>query len=459
MKFTYIQKTPLYKAFSDMGRRIFLPDGIFYWSERAKKEAELVGTIGSAYGFENEFIDGGSYNWVPCYLEDFKEYSSLNIKSIIPYASVGGLSEVREVWKKWILKKSKYDSESDSGKLSFLEKLITTPIVTQGITNGLFICCSMLLNPGDYIILPNKRWGNYDNIINKFIGANIKSFEFFMGDKINVQGLKNAMQEVGKKQDKIIMLLNFPNNPTGYCPTKIEINEILEILKESQDIAKLPLIVLIDDAYEPFVYKDDVFNRSIFYDLLELNSDIVPIKLDGISKELLAYGGRVGFITIGLNSKWADNDGELELLKTEIINKLEGMIRSTISNTNHFYQTVTQIMFKGEGMDKIVEKREKVRLMLKKRFNLINSELNKINNPNISIDPNSGGFFLFVNLNHEKIKAKEFADHLLKEYKVGIIPIENLDENVNGIRIAYCSIDLNRIPELIKRINLAINDF
>ncbi|MFX1317037.1 MAG: aminotransferase class I/II-fold pyridoxal phosphate-dependent enzyme, partial [Promethearchaeota archaeon] len=440
MKFRYIQKTPLYKAFSDIGRRIFLPDGIFYWTDRAKKEAELIGTIGSAYGFENEFIEGGSSNWVPCYLEDFKEYSSLNIKSIIPYASVGGLSEIREVWKKWILKKSKYNSKSNSDKLSFLEKLITTPTVTQGITNGLFICCSMLLNPGDYIILPNKRWGNYDNIINKFIGANIKSFDFIMGNKINIQGLKNVIQEVGKKQDKIIILLNFPNNPTGYCPTKIEVYEILELLKDSQDRAKLPLIVLIDDAYEPFVYKEDIFYRSIFYDLLELESDIVPIKLDGISKELLAYGGRVGFITIGLNSEWADNDEELELLKAEIINKLEGMIRSSISNTNHFYQTVTQTMFNVGGMDKIVEKREKVRLMLKKRFNLINSELNKINNANISIDPNSGGFFLFVNLNYEKVKAREFADHLLKKYKVGIIPIENLDENVNGIRIAYCSI-------------------
>ncbi|GAG15616.1 unnamed protein product, partial [marine sediment metagenome] len=97
--------------------------------------------------------------------------------------------------------------------------------------------------------------------------------------------------------------------------------------------------------------------------------------------------------------------------------------------------------------------------LLNERYKQINSELAKINNPNITVDPNAGGFFIFVNLNQDKIKATEFADHLLKKYKVGVIPIERLDDNINGIRIAYCSIDLGKIPEFIKRIQLALEDF
>jgi len=73
MNFKYIQKTPLYKTFSDIGKRIFLPEGIFYWARRAKNEAELIGTIGSAYGFEKDFIDGGSSDWMPCYLKEISE--------------------------------------------------------------------------------------------------------------------------------------------------------------------------------------------------------------------------------------------------------------------------------------------------------------------------------------------------------------------------------------------------
>jgi len=59
MEFEVIKKTPLYNALSEQGKRIYLPQGIFHWSGRAKKEAEIMGTIGSAFGYEKDFIEGG----------------------------------------------------------------------------------------------------------------------------------------------------------------------------------------------------------------------------------------------------------------------------------------------------------------------------------------------------------------------------------------------------------------
>ena len=459
MKFNYIQKTPLYNAFSEIGKRIFLPDGIFYWSGRAKKEADLIGTIGSAYAYEHDFIDGGRSEWLPCYLKDILEYSSLAIKDIIPYASIGGLSETREIWKRWLIRKSLYDDNSEKSLLYRLEKYISNPVITAGVTNGIFLSCVMFLNPDEIIIAPNKRWGNYDNVITKFIGARIKSFDFFENNHINIKGLEEVINETAKTQEKIIIILNFPNNPTGYVPTKEEAREIVNMLRKSQRITGKPIIVIIDDAYEPFIYSKNVLNRSLFYDLHQLDENIIPIKLDGITKELLIYGGRVGFITIGIKPSWIEDDDQLELLKSEINNKLEGFNRATISNCNHFYQSLTHKLFSDKGVEQIIKSREKVKQLLEKRYKKINAEISKINNSNISIDPNSGGFFLFVNLNPNKYRANEFADYLLKKYKVGIIPVEKLDENINGIRIAYCSIDLAEIPELIKRINLALNDF
>ncbi|MFW9880043.1 MAG: aminotransferase class I/II-fold pyridoxal phosphate-dependent enzyme [Candidatus Thorarchaeota archaeon] len=457
MKFSILQKTPLYNAFSEIGKRIFLPDGVFYWSGRAKNEAELIGTIGAAYGFENDFIEGGNYNWLPCYLKEIAEYSNFSVNEIVPYTSIGGLKATREVWKEWIIYKSLYNMNDDLA--SRLNKYITTPVITGGVTNGIFQACSLFLDSSDSIIIPNKRWGNYDNIINKFIGAKIKPFEFFKDNKININGLETAINEIGKKQEKIVLLLNFPNNPTGYVPTKEEGLEIVEMLRECQIAQEKLIIVLVDDAYEPYIFKDNVLKRSIFYDLHQLDENVIPIKLDGITKELLIYGGRIGFLTLGLKPKWSKNDEELETLKQEINNKLEGFIRSTISNCNSFYQAVVHKLFQEKGIDQILQSRNAVINLLKKRYECVNSELAKIDNPNISVDPNSGGFFVFLNLNSKEIKATDFADHLLKEFKVGIIPVEKLDENVNGIRIAYCSIDLSKIPELIRRINLALNDF
>ncbi len=460
MNFNYIEKTPLYNAFSEIGKRIFLPDGIFYWSGRAKAEAEIIGTIGTAYGFEKDFINGGSSDWLPCYIKEISGYTrNLNVKQIVPYASIGGEIETREIWKDWILKKSLYYEGNEKDKLNRLKTYITTPIITSGVTNGIFQSCTLFLNPGESIIIPNKRWGNYDNIIQKFIGAKIKSFDFFKEKKINLEGLKSAIKQVANIQEKIVVFLNFPNNPTGYVPTKEEATDLVNLLKESQKVLGKPIIVLVDDAYEPYIYKDDVLDRSIFYDLHQLDENVIPIKLDGITKELLIYGGRIGFVTIGLKPNWINNISELDELKNEIHNKLEGFIRATISNSNHFYQTLTQKLFIENGLNQIIESREKVQKLLKERYEKINSEISKINNPDISVDPNSGGFFLFVNLNPDKIKATKFADHLLKKYKVGIIPIEKLDDKINGIRIAYCSIDLSEIPELIKRFNLALNDF
>ncbi len=459
MELQIIKKTPLYNTLSKLGKRIFLPEGIYYWSGRAKKEAEIIGTIGTAYGFEKDFIDGGTSEWVPCYLKVIKNYTSLHVKQIVPYASIGGLVDTREIWKKWIVKKSQFNEETEKEKIERLEKFITEPIITSGVTNGIYLSCALFLNQGDYIIAPNKRWGNYDNIIVKNLGAEIKSFDFFKGNKINLNGLKDAIEEVLKVQEKVIIILNFPNNPTGYTPTFEEAKELIDLLRNTQKTSNKPIIVIIDDAYSPYVYRDDVLNKSLFYDLHQLEVDVIPIKLDGVTKELLMYGARIGFITIGLKPKWVENDEELESLKKEIQNKIEGMNRSTISNCNHFYQAITQKIFNEKGMDHVIEVRNKVKNLLKVRYEKINSELEKINNSDLSVDPNSGGFFLFVNLNPNKIKATQFADHLLKKYKIGVIPIEKPTDNVNGIRIAYCSIDIEKIPEFIKRINSALNDF
>ncbi|MFO8020152.1 MAG: aminotransferase class I/II-fold pyridoxal phosphate-dependent enzyme [Promethearchaeia archaeon] len=459
MDFTLLKTTPLYDAFSELGKRIYLPDGIFHWSGRAKKEAELIGTIGTAYGFEKDFVEGGSEEWMACYLEDINEYSSLTSENIVPYASIGGLSEMREFWKDWITNKSGYDKEREQEKIEFLKTYITTPLITSGITNAIFVTCSLFLDQGEYILSPNKRWGNYNNIISKNIGAKIKSFDFFKDKRLNIQGIKNAIKDLAKEQEKIVLILNFPNNPTGYVPSPAEAEELVISLREIQQDIKKPIIVLVDDAYEPYIYTDEVINTSIFYDLLELKGDIIPIKLDGISKELFMYGGRIGSITIGLKKAWVANEEELETLKTEINNKLEGLNRSSISNSNRFYQALTVKMFKEKGIDKIVQHREKIRRLLKARYEKINEELNQIHDEKISVDPNAGGFFVFANLDPEKVKATEFADLLLKKYKVGVIPIEKPEININGIRIAYCSIDLQKIPEFVDRIKEALKDF
>ena len=79
--------------------------------------------------------------------------------------------------------------------------------------------------------------------------------------------------------------------------SKNEVNEIVSLLREQQKNQEKPIFVIVDDAYEPYVYSNEVSNRSIFYNLHQLDENVIPIKLDGITKELLIYGGRIGFVT------------------------------------------------------------------------------------------------------------------------------------------------------------------
>jgi aspartate/methionine/tyrosine aminotransferase len=456
MEFNLLPKTPLYKAFSDVGKRIYLSDGIFYWSGRAKKEAEYSATLGAAYGYEKDFIPGGSSEWLPCYLNSVhSQFQDFNINNLVPYAPIPGVANLRSVWKDIIVKKCPFNHPNE---IQFLKDYTTLPIITNGVTNAIFSSFMMFLDPNESVIIPNKRWGNYDNII-KLLGGKIKSFQFFHEGKLNVSGLKEVLEETARHQEKLIILLNFPNNPTGYVPTYEEKDAIVELLIEINNEFKIPIVVLVDDAYEPYVFNKNRVKHSIFYDLQKLNENIIPVKLDGVTKELLLYGARIGFITIGLKSKWVEGVGDLQILKNEIDNKLSGLIRSTISNCNHLYQVIIQKLLNEQGIEQLSLERKKIQDLLQTRYETINKQMGLINIPGISIDPNGGGFFIFVNIDPNIVKANIFADFLLKKYKVGIIPIEKPEENINGIRIAYCSINLDQIPEFIQRIKSAFLDF
>ena len=56
-----------------------------------------------------------------------------------------------------------------------------------------------------------------------------------------------------------------------------------------------------------------------------------------------------------------------------------------------------------------------------------------------------GGFFVFLNI--DGIPADKFADYLLVNHKVGTFPIINEKDNINGIRVAFCSIPIHQIDD------------
>ncbi|MHA1681543.1 MAG: aminotransferase class I/II-fold pyridoxal phosphate-dependent enzyme [Promethearchaeota archaeon] len=445
MEFENLKKTPVYGALSAMGKRIFLPQGIIYWAGLAKKNAKINGTIGTAMGNElKDLMKDPGQDRVTFYLKNLGDHvdPGLDPATISRYAPVAGIPALRQKWKDWILEKTGLKEQAGASEL------LTLPVVTNGLTNGVFLTGSLFLDPGDLVLLSNKHWGNYDTILGLNLGASIDTFNTFNGKDFDIDSLVEKTIEHIDKQGKAVVLLNFPNNPSGYVPTTGTIESIADALVKVATEKKKPLVVICDDAYESYVYDENAEVRSIFSFMVGKCPFLIPVKLDGASKEFLFYGGRVGFITVATSKEWK---APLDEVKRELDNKLSGVIRSTISNASHVSQQLVLKLMEERG--KSLQERQKVINVLKDRWEVFNGACRSLEEPGkgLYFDPFQGGFFAFLNL-PAGVKARDFATRLIEEHKIGVIPIEKSNIGVNGIRVAYCSMLEDEIKTAIKAI-------
>lgn len=95
-----------------------------------------------------------------------------------------------------------------------------------------------------------------------------------------------------------LAILNFPGNPGGYSPTVEEREKLKSSLLGVAD--RRPLVAICDDAYAGLVYDPEVPPSSVFWDLAGAHEQLIPIKVDGATKEFSFFGGRVGFLTFGV---------------------------------------------------------------------------------------------------------------------------------------------------------------
>jgi len=101
--------------------------------------------------------------------------------------------------------------------------------------------------------------------------------------------------------------------------------------------------------------------------------------------------------------------------------------------------------------------RQKVFNVLSERYHLLKEEFANLNPEQLIVDPFQGGFFCFVNVNPKTgLNAPDICDHLLKKYKVGTVPSQSGD--INGIRVAFCSVEVEDIPELSDSLQKAVQD-
>ena len=404
----------MFGVLSGLGRELFFPRGILTQTAEAKKDAHRYNaTIGIARS-------GGEAMYLPALMD---RVSDLNPDEALGYAPAGGNPALRYRWREDMFMKNR----------SLAGKEISLPVVTSGITHGLTLAGELFLDPGDVVVLPDKAWGNYRMVFGVRRGAEIRSFPFFTpGGGFNTAGLVRELDGVLAEKGKALVVLNFPNNPTGYTIRSDEaeglVAELLSLSGPGRD-----LVVLLDDAYFGLFYTDDVPGESLFGMLASESEHLFAVKLDGATKEQYAWGLRVGFITFN-----AVASGREAGLYEALEKKVAGAIRGSISNCSQLSQSI--LLKALDDPDFGRQKKEKYDLMrqraLKVKEVLQNPDYEEVWEPY----PFNAGYFMCLRL--KGIDAEELRLRLLERYGVGVIA------QGEDLRIAFSCLETDEIPEL-----------
>ncbi|HPY91554.1 MAG TPA: aminotransferase class I/II-fold pyridoxal phosphate-dependent enzyme, partial [Lentisphaeria bacterium] len=194
----------VYAMLSDLGKRIYFPSkGILSQSGEAKKLAKTYNaTIGTA-------MEGGKAMHLACLMQ---QLPGLSPDDALLYAPSPGLPALREAWRDKMLR----DNPGLQGTTFSL------PIVTTGLSHGLSVVADLLIDADDLVLMPDMNWDNYhlNFVVRK--GAETCLFPFFKDGGFDVGGFVEALQKYSAGRDKLVVLLNFPNNPSGYTVTESE---------------------------------------------------------------------------------------------------------------------------------------------------------------------------------------------------------------------------------------------
>ncbi|MFV9645378.1 MAG: aminotransferase class I/II-fold pyridoxal phosphate-dependent enzyme [Desulfobacterales bacterium] len=410
---------------SDIGKELFFPKGILSQSAEAKKKAyKLNATIGIA----KEQGKTMRFNSVMAAINGIRAKKSLT------YAPSFGITDLRQVWQNAIFEKNP----------SLANKHISTPIVTCGITHAVSVVADLWINPGDVIILPDMMWGNYNMIMNVRKQGNISKYSLFSDDgRFNLKAFEEKVVDEAKKHDKIIVLLNFPHNPTGYTVTEEEGDSIVTILSDLADKGT-NIIAVTDDAYFGLFYEEKTIKESLFARLCDKHHRLLAIKMDGATKENYVWGLRVGFITYGCKI-----NGDSALVYDALEKKTAGCVRGSISNASHLGQSIVLMSMQHENYP--AEKKEKFEI-LKSRAKCVKAV---VSDPKYKdawdVYPFNSGYFMCIKL--KSTDAETLRLHLLDKYGVGLISIGD-----RNLRIAFSCLEENDIPELFDIILQGVED-
>lgn len=291
-------------------------------------------------------------------------------------------------------------------------------IVTVGGSEGIDIALRALAGPGDEVIVPEPSFVAYKGCT-AFTGATAKVLNLRAEDefKLTPEALEAAITPKTK-----VVIIPFPNNPTGAIMTKDELAGIVEVLKDKN------IIAISDEIYSELCYGEKHVSIASFPEMKDKT-----LVINGFSKSYAMTGWRLGYIC-----------GHPVLI--EAMKKIH-QYALMCSPTTAQYAAIEALKSGDKSVEEMCKEYNRRRRVLLNGFRKMGLEC---------FEP-LGAFYIFPSIKSTGITSDEFCEQLLINEKVLVIPGNAFGECGEGfIRVCYAS-SMEDIIEALKRIERFIN--
>ncbi len=341
----------------------------------------------------------------PWFIRDEGIYSLEKGKTF--YTSNAGLKDLRKEIAAYIKRTQALNYDPDN-----------EIIVTVGGSEAIDIGLRAVINPGDEVIIPQPSYVSYEPCAllagAKPVIINLKAENEF---RLTPQELIEAITENTK-----VLILPYPNNPTGAIMERGDLEKIAKIVVEKD------ILVMSDEIYSALTYK----GRHVSIASLEGMKERT-ILINGFSKAYAMTGWRLGYAC-----------GPKDIIKQMTkIHQFAIMCAPTTSQ----YAAVTALKKGDEAVEQMRLSYNQRRRFLMNAFKEIGLEC---------FEP-YGAFYVFPCIKEFGMTSEEFATKLLMEEKVAVVPGTAFGDCAEGyLRISY-AYSLENLKEAVARIHKFVN--
>lgn len=322
------------------------------------------------------------------------------------YTSNAGLKELKEEIAAYLDRR--FDLPYDPGH---------EIVVTIGGSEAIDAAFRAMLNPGDEVLLPQPSYVSYEPCIVLADGVPVPiALREEDGFKLTKELLLGAITDKTK-----ILVMPFPNNPTGAIMTKEDLEEIVDVIIEKD------LFVISDEIYSELTYGSNHVSIASFPGMKERT-----IVINGFSKSYAMTGWRLGYAC-----------GPRVIMEQILkIHQYAIMCAPTTSQ----YAAVSALK-KGDADV------ERMRTAYNQRRNYLMRRFDKMG---LQCFEPFGAFYVFPSIKEFGLTSEEFATRLLQQEKVAVVPGTAFGTSGEGyVRISY-AYSIEDLKEALERVEYFI---